>query len=58
MMFRTFAVLVVCSMSLAFGGCSGEKQPEADPNFKVSTDPSDITVPPQMMKSKPQAPQP
>ena len=57
-MFRTFAVLVVCSMSLAFGGCSGEKQPEADPNFKVSNDPSDITVPPQMMKSKPQAPQP
>jgi hypothetical protein len=57
-MFRTLAVLVVCSMCLAFGGCSGEKQPEADPNFKVSTDPSDITVPPQMMKSKPQAPQP
>ena len=57
-MFRTFAVLVVCSVSLAFGGCSGEKQPEADPNFKVSTDPSDITVPPQMMKSKPEAPKP
>jgi len=52
-MFRTIAVLLVCSVSLAFGGCSGEKQPEADPNFKVSNNPSDITVPAQMMKSKP-----
>lgn len=52
-MFRTMGVLLVCSVSVVFGGCSGEKQPERDPNFKVSDNPSDITVPAQMMKSKP-----
>ncbi len=50
-MFRTIAVLAVCFVSLIFAGCSGEKQPEADPNFKVSNNPSDITVPAGMMKS-------
>ena len=57
-MFRTIVLLVVCSVSALFCGCSGEKQPVADPNFKTSTNPSDIVVPPQMMKTKPQAPKP
>lgn len=55
--FRIFALLTVCSLAMLFGGCSGEKQPEADPNFKTSTDPSDIVVPPEMMKMKPSGPQ-
>jgi len=45
-------LLSVCSLSVLFGGCSGEKVPEADPNFKTSTNPSDITVPAEM-KMKP-----
>jgi len=39
-------------------GGGGEKVPEADPNFKTSTNPSEITVPPQMMKMKPPVPRP
>jgi len=57
-MLRIMTFLLVCSLSVLSGGCSGEKVPEADPNFKTSTNPSDITVPPQMMKMKPQAPKP
>jgi len=56
-MYRVIACLLFCSLSVLFGGCSGEKQPEADPNFKTSTDPSDIVVPPEMMKMKPSGPQ-
>ena len=47
-MLRILALLLVCSLSVLTGGCSGEKKPEADPNFKTSTNPSDIIVPPQM----------
>ncbi len=57
-MLRIMTFLLVCSLSVLSGDCSGEKVPEADPNFKTSTNPSDITVPPQMMKMKPQAPKP
>jgi hypothetical protein len=57
-MFRTIAVMLVCSLSVLPCGCSGEKEPVADPNFKTSTNPSDIVVPPQMLKSKPEAPKP
>ena len=56
-MLRILALLLVCSLSVLAGGCSGEKKPEADPNFKTSTNPSDITVPPQM-KFKPGAAKP
>lgn len=56
-MHKIYALLMVCSLAFLFGGCSGEKQPEADPNFKTSTDPSDIIVPAEMMKSKPSGPQ-
>lgn len=51
-MLRVMVLLSVCSLSVLFGGCSGEKVPEADPNFKTSTNPSDITVPAEM-KMKP-----
>ncbi|MGA1619395.1 MAG: hypothetical protein ACO37F_12915 [Pirellulales bacterium] len=34
-------------------GCSGPKQPEADPNFKPTTNPSDITIPDQMKQNAP-----
>ena len=51
-MLRIVSLLLLCSFCVLLGGCAGEKKPEADPNFKVSTDPSDITVPPEM-KMKP-----
>ena len=56
LMVRILALLLIGSLFLLAGGCSGEKQPEADPNFKTSTDPSDIVVPPSM--KKPPAPPP
>ena len=54
-MLRIVILVAVCAFSALAGGCSGEKRPEADPNFKTSTNPSDISVPAQF-KSKPQAP--
>jgi hypothetical protein len=41
----------LCSIGLA--GCSGEKPPKADPNWKVTTNPSDIVIPTQMKKAAP-----
>jgi hypothetical protein len=55
-MLRIIALLLVCSFSLLSLGCQGEKKPEADPNFKTSTNPSDIVVPAEM-KKMPSGPQ-
>jgi hypothetical protein len=55
-MLRIIMLLVICSLSLMAAGCSDEKRPKADPNFKVATDPSTIDNP--LMKTKPQAPKP
>jgi hypothetical protein len=47
-------VLCVCLFSIVMAvGCSGPKQPEADPNFKPTTNPSDITIPDQMKQNAP-----
>lgn len=47
-------VLCACLFSLVMAvGCSGPKQPEADPNFKPTTNPSDITIPDQMKQNAP-----
>lgn len=50
---RVFAVLIVCALLIPFSGCGGTKKPQADPNFKTSTNPSDIVVPEQMKKMAP-----
>ena len=49
-------VFVLLTLSVFAPGCNKEKPPEADPNFKTSTDPSDIVVPDQMRKVPPTKP--
>jgi hypothetical protein len=56
-MLRTLVLLTVGVLAVFSGGCNREKQPEADPNWKTSENPSDIVIPPQMMKTKPGAKQ-
>ena len=47
-------LLYACLFSIVMVvGCSGPKQPEADPNFKPTTNPSDITIPDQMKQNSP-----
>jgi hypothetical protein len=48
-------LVVIASLSSLNLGCGGEKRPKADPNFKPTTNPSDIVVPPQMKKTLPPA---
>ncbi len=52
---RRLVALLVIVMPLWIGlaGCSGEKPPKQDPNWKTSTDPSKIVVPPEMKKMAP-----
>ncbi len=46
---RQLIALFVVAFSLVLGGgCSGEKAPKADPNFKSTSNPGDITIPSQM----------
>jgi len=42
-----FAFVMVSSIS-AVGCGGGAKPPEPDPNFKTTTDPSDLTIPDQL----------
>jgi hypothetical protein len=46
-MFRLFMLCVVAlPFCFATAGCGGgDPKPKVDPNFKTSTNPSDITVP-------------
>jgi hypothetical protein len=47
-------VVCACMLSAVLAiGCSGPKQPEADPNFQPTTNPSDITIPDQMKQNAP-----
>ncbi len=56
-MMRWIAMLfVLVTLSVVAPGCNQEKVPEADPNFKRSDNPSDITVPDSMRKVPPAAP--
>lgn len=58
-MLRIFAILTVSSLAVLHGGCGGDKPNiKEDPNWRDTTNPSDIVVPPEMMKMKPQAPKP
>jgi len=50
---RILALLIVISLLIPSVGCSGQKKPVADPNFKPTTNPSDIIVPDQMKKMAP-----
>ncbi len=56
MMRWLFLLLVAVTMAVVTPGCNKEKVPEADPNFKRSDNPSDITVPDAMKKTPAQKP--
>jgi len=48
------SLLCACLFAVVFTvGWSGQKQPEADPNFTPTTNPSDITIPDQMKQNAP-----
>jgi hypothetical protein len=53
---QLIALFIVAFTLVLSTGCTGEKAPKADPNFKVTTNPSDIQVPGQMKKLAPKAP--
>lgn len=53
LMQRVLALVIVCSLLIPCCGCTGEKRPTPEPNFKPTTNPSDIVVPEQMKKMAP-----
>lgn len=50
---RAFVLACLVSVVCAIGCTGGDKPPEADPNFKPTTNPSDITIPDQMKQNSP-----
>lgn len=55
-MLRIFAILAVCWLAVLNGGCGSEKPAiKEDPNWRDTTNPSNIVVP-EGMKKQPSGP--